>query len=660
LRVRVCRLLTAALLVALAGIGQGVSLYAETPVFDATHLPAPSEFSAKWFVHAGDDPAYARPDFDDSQWTLFDPTTSFDKIYGKSRPSIVWYRLRVKVDPAQKNLALNEFGLAHAFEIYVNGERLITVGRVAPFVAYTYRADVVKKIPERQIATGTLLIAMRMYIMPSEWAVQGEAGYGSSNLRIGQYDALDNERWLRILGTNLLSEVANLFSVALGIVALVLFFSHRKQTEYLWIAGLAAFFVIDSQTSVIESVVNIPLFWKVAGAALQLIDPWLWGSLYFSFVHQRVGWRWRMFFAVAGIMEAAAGVATVYFPNNIVYAPYLLLPSVLLTAVIIPIVLIQHWRKGNREAGIMLIPVALSGLNTYALFVAILFFNLAIFQKTALVWLNALQHISVGPVTVSSGAVGKILFIISMGVIILLRSSRMSKRQAQLESELEAAQQVQQVLVPEETSSVPGFAVDAVYLPAQQVGGDFFQVLPAGQGGLLVVVGDVAGKGLPAAMLVSALVGSIRTAADDTHAPDEVLQRLNERLVGRTQGGFTTALAAYIAADGTMTIANAGHLPPYLDSEEVELDGALPLGFTSNVRYETRKIFLPPGGRLTFYSDGVIEAQNQEGELFGFDRARELAGETADAIARQAQEFGQRDDITVVTIARERAVASAA
>jgi serine phosphatase RsbU (regulator of sigma subunit) len=185
-------------------------------------------------------------------------------------------------------------------------------------------------------------------------------------------------------------------------------------------------------------------------------------------------------------------------------------------------------------------------------------------------------------------------------------------------------------------------------------------VLPAGQGGLLVVVGDVAGKGLPAAMLVSALVGSIRTAADDTHAPDEVLHRLNERLVGRTHGGFTTALAAYIAANGMMTIANAGHLPPYLDGREVELDGALPLGFASDVQYETRQVLVPPGGRLTFYSDGVIEAQSQKGELFGFDRAREIAGETANEIAKQAQEFGQQDDITVVTIEREKAVASAA
>src|SRR6202034_4087741 len=138
----------------------------------------------------------------------------------------------------------------------------------------------------------------------------------------------------------------------------------------------------------------------------------------------------------------------------------------------------------------------------------------------------------------------------SLGIIILLRSSRMSRCQAQLEAELEAAQQVQQLLVPEKTALVPGFSVEAVYLPAQQVGGDFFQVLPAGGGGLLVVVGDVAGKGLPAAMLVSVLIGAIRGVAEYTKDPAELLARLNERLIGRTQGGFSTAVAACIDAHG--------------------------------------------------------------------------------------------------------------
>jgi sigma-B regulation protein RsbU (phosphoserine phosphatase) len=236
----------------------------------------------------------------------------------------------------------------------------------------------------------------------------------------------------------------------------------------------------------------------------------------------------------------------------------------------------------------------------------------------------------------------------------------MSRRQAIIESEMAAAQEVQKVLLPEHREIVPGFIVDSVYEPAQQVGGDFFQIVPAGEGGLVLVVGDVAGKGLPAAMLVSVMVGAICGLSEYTQDPAELLVGLNERLVGRSGGGFSTALAAHISSTGAVTIANAGHLSPYLDGREIELPGALPLGVSAGVRYETTSFRIEPGSRLTFYSDGVVEAQNQKGELFGFDRAKAISTEPAAAIAEAAKKFGQEDDITVVTITRDAAIASAA
>jgi hypothetical protein len=230
--------------------------------------------------------------------------------------------------------------------------------------------------------------------------------------------------------------------------------------------------------------------------------------------------------------------------------------------------------------------------------------------------------------------------------------AEMSRQQTLLEGELAAAREVQQVILPERVEAVPGFNVESVYQPARQVGGDFFQVLPAGQGGLLVVVGDVAGKGLPAAMLVSVLIGAIRGVAEYTKDPVEILGRLNERLIGRTQGGFSTALAAIISADGSVAIADAGHLSPYLDGQEIELPGALPLGVVKNATYQVTHFHLPQGSRLTFYSDGVIEAQNAKGELFGFERGKAISTQPAAAIVEAATQFGQEDDITVVTIER--------
>lgn len=223
---------------------------------------------------------------------------------------------------------------------------------------------------------------------------------------------------------------------------------------------------------------------------------------------------------------------------------------------------------------------------------------------------------------------------------------------ARLEGEMAAAREVQQVILPDHRESFPGYTVESVYRPAMQVGGDFFQVLRAVNGGLLIVVGDVAGKGLPAAMLVALLTGSIRTTAEDSDDPVLMLRRLHDRLVGRACDGFSTALAVHITSDGLVTIANAGHLSPYLDGREIELPGALPLGIVGGGRYEATSFQIEPGSRLTFYSDGVVEAQNEKGELFGFDRAKAISTEPAAAIVEAAVRFGQSDDITVVTIER--------
>jgi hypothetical protein len=223
---------------------------------------------------------------------------------------------------------------------------------------------------------------------------------------------------------------------------------------------------------------------------------------------------------------------------------------------------------------------------------------------------------------------------------------------ALLENEMAAARQVQRVILPDPHQSFPGFAVDSVYKPAREVGGDFFQIVAMANGGLLFVVGDVAGKGLPAAMLVALLIGSIRAVAEDTRDPVLLLRSLHDTLIGRAPDGFATALAVLITRNGLVTLANAGHLSPYLDGQEIELPGALPLGISGGGRYEATMVELRPGSRLTFLSDGVVEAQNERGELFGFDRAMAMSREPAATVADAAVQFGQDDDITVVTIER--------
>jgi serine phosphatase RsbU (regulator of sigma subunit) len=184
------------------------------------------------------------------------------------------------------------------------------------------------------------------------------------------------------------------------------------------------------------------------------------------------------------------------------------------------------------------------------------------------------------------------------------------------------------------------------------VGGDFFQIISLNSGATLVIVGDVSGKGLKAAMNVALIIGTVRTLVEFESSPTDILAGLNRRLVGRMQGGFTTALLLKLDRFGNCTVANAGHLPPFLNGNELALQESLPLGIDAEVVFADHDFMLRKGDRLTLYTDGVPEARCKKGELYGFERTRILLSKTfsAESVAQAARDFGQEDDITVLTI----------
>jgi len=155
-------------------------------------------------------------------------------------------------------------------------------------------------------------------------------------------------------------------------------------------------------------------------------------------------------------------------------------------------------------------------------------------------------------------------------------------------------------------------------------------------------------------MAVSLIVGAIRTAAETTSSPREILATLNRRLHGRLQGGFATCVAMRLDRDGTCTLASAGHPAPFINGREATVPGALPLGIAADTGYEETEIRLNPGDYLALCTDGLLEARNPSGELYGFDRLEALfaATPTADQAADVAVAFGQDDDITVLTLTR--------
>jgi serine phosphatase RsbU (regulator of sigma subunit) len=233
---------------------------------------------------------------------------------------------------------------------------------------------------------------------------------------------------------------------------------------------------------------------------------------------------------------------------------------------------------------------------------------------------------------------------------LLFRDQRqVTEERALFAGEIHAARDVQQYLIPSQLPATPGFSIQSEYRPAREVGGDFFQILPQADGGLLLVVGDVAGKGIEAGMLATLIVGSVRTAATFTSDPARILALLNDRLYGR---GLVTCLALHIEQNGSATLVNAGHLPPYLNGNEMAVDGALPLGAVRGMQYTAARFALDAGDTLMLMTDGVVEAQSSQGELFGFDQIASLlrSGSGGAALANAAQAHGQEDDITVLTL----------
>ena len=252
------------------------------------------------------------------------------------------------------------------------------------------------------------------------------------------------------------------------------------------------------------------------------------------------------------------------------------------------------------------------------------------------------------------------LFVVSLLIItilLLIRYFHTQQLKEQWKLEIQQAQQVQQILIPNKLPEIAGLSIDSAYRPAREVGGDFFQVFPGDvPGSAVIIVGDVTGKGMQAGMLVATIVGALRNSAFHSWDPVQMMHEVNVQLCER-QHASATCQILYIDPNGNATLANAGQLPPYLNDREMDMEGALPLGTIPDAEHSVTTFVLHPGDALTLMSDGIVEAQDAHGRLFGFDRILELLEnkQSAEQIATAAQEFGQEDDILVLQVRRNAA-----
>src|SRR5918997_4475217 len=194
-----------------------------------------------------------------------------------------------------------------------------------------------------------------------------------------------------------------------------------------------------------------------------------------------------------------------------------------------------------------------------------------------------------------------------------------------IEQELRVARRIQQASLPEEVPTLAGWQITPYYRPAREVGGDFYDFHLLSDGRLGVVVGDATGKGVPAALVMSTTLGMLRLAAQSYSSPGQMLQRVNEALCPYIPSNmFVTCFYAILDPEsGLLRYANAGHDLPYLhhdgDAEELRATG-MPLGLMLGMAYEEKEVVVDAGARVLFYSDGLVEAHDPEGEMFGFPR----------------------------------------
>jgi serine phosphatase RsbU (regulator of sigma subunit) len=250
------------------------------------------------------------------------------------------------------------------------------------------------------------------------------------------------------------------------------------------------------------------------------------------------------------------------------------------------------------------------------------------------------------------------------------RLKQEERERERIEQELLVAQRIQQASLPKEVPELEGWKISPLYRPAREVGGDFydFHLLPEGRLG--VVVGDATGKGVPAALVMSTTCGMLQLAVQalGSSSPGEVLRQANEALVARIPPNmFVTCFYAILEPESaTLSYANAGHDSPYLhrngDAEELRARG-MPLGLMPGMGYEEKEIEVDAGEGVLFYTDGLVEAHDPKGEMFGFPRLRELVAEhgeeraLGDFLLEELYSFvgagwEQEDDITLLTLKR--------
>ncbi len=622
-----------------------------------------------WRFHTGDDPAWAQPEYDDAAWEQVDlhaPDDPPDPELGtsgfapgwtaKGHPGYsgyAWYRMRLNVQGAEGRLAIKmPDAVDDAYQIFVKGTQIGEFGHFGTRREWAYPSQPRGFPLPPAVRDGSIEIAIRVWMNsasrftgPDAGGLHGPPMIGSAPAIANQvsldWDALDHD-----IGSGFLEMLVLLLTLVVAVTHFVL---DRTERAYLWlglvslatllgnlILQLGNYTTTLSATTVLiaRDVVLAPLrigLWVLFWAAwLRLAPP---------------RWLFRLVWEIVGMLAVGTLMLRPPLHGQLVplhFAAYLT-PALLWLKLGLAGLLFWFTYKGirkDRAEGWLALP-------------AILLAVAANYQNEL-----RLAHIRIHYLILGyTFSLGQLSTIVSLLLVTFMGSRRFltaQRQKIQYRLEVEQASELQQVIMPSKMPHVPGLRIESEYRPSRDVGGDFFQIIPnTRDASVLIVVGDVTGKGLRAGMLVALIVGAIDTAAREDPDPARLVSVMNESLCER---GYATAtcLVLKIGADGTLLATNAGHMSPYVNGRELQMEGALPLGVLSGMSYETVEYRLKEGDTVTLMTDGVVEAQDEDGTLFGFERTEEMVALNATAmqIADAAQRFGQEDDILVLRVQR--------
>ncbi len=621
------------------------------------------ELAGPWKFQVGDDPAWAQPDFDDSKWEDVDLTPGSRGIAlgwtargHAGHSGYAWYRLKAQVLGANRSLALKmPQDFDDAYQVFINGQRVGEFGRFTPHGVTAYSAlPTAFRLP-KAVRDGEVTIAIRMWMdsatpfnSPDAGGLHEppELGYASVISSQVRLDWDDNAHYV---GSGFLEMLVMVMAL---LMAFTLYWLDRHEKSYLWLAlvceasllSVAPVLLINFTTwlglteyVIIHDVIAFPL----------RIGLWVlfWG--YWFRLERMRALHCAVWTLVAILAIGTAMLRPPLYGEHVpVQAANFLHPFLLIVnlglGVLLLLVAYRGFYKNKGEGGLAAAAVILAVIANY---------------QHELRLIHVQTTFMVFGFTVSLGSLSTILSVLIITVMLLGRFITAQRAKEQWKMEIAQARHIQQVLIPNELPQLNDLHVESQYRPAREVGGDFFQIVPNDKDGTsLIAFGDVTGKGLQAGMLVALIIGAIRSSAEHDNNPRRILEVLNDQLVERDSASATCMVLRF-SQNGVVELANAGQLPPYLNGIEMQIEGALPLGIISGIDFPVTSFKLEPGDALLMMSDGVAEAQNAEGELFGFGRIEQMLRDstTTAEIATAAQKFGQTDDILVLRVQRSAA-----